>query len=813
MDAQSKFGTSPMVTRSVSEGLISGLWPDSSLTLRVTMGILALILPRMTPAAEFTAAPLRVPEGFVVELAAAPPLVAHPLMADFDEQGRLYVAANCGENLPRAELEKRLPNFVQRLEDTDGDGVFDRAMMFADKMTFPQGCLWLDGSLYVASSGAIWKLTDTDDDGVADVRVKLVGDFGYTGNAADVHGPFRGPDGRIYWCEGRHGHEIKDAEGKLISRGKAARIFSCRLDGSDVQTFCSGGMDNPVEIVFTPTGDMLGTVNLMYDKPRGDCLVHWQYGGVYPREDFAQSLGGEFVRTGDLLSEVHNFGHVAVSGLCRASGNQLGEGYDGSLFITQFNTNRIVRTVLEPAGSTFKVKSNEDFAVSTSTDFRPTDVLEDADGSLLVIDTGGWFRIGCPQSQIEKSHIHGAIYRIRRKDAAKVEDPRGRKLGWKKLSLHELLLRLDDARPAVRDRAVPALAERVHKEAPPPPGIVSGLMEYQLVSGLMPDFKPPVLQRWISDLAQRNTFNSLQQIQPFLAHEDPSVRHLAARALLYADRRSVVDDDVIFKGLTKMVREAPPSNAVATAALGRIYAKRADVAESLLEVTSPTLKDDRLLQHALTFALIESGDRKTLSQALLSPDEPTRNVAATALDALRRPALRAEDQKWIDIPAASVGKPLTDDERKQLLAIESSLPAGDAARGKALFASDRTACAKCHRIGKEGGQVGPDLSTIGRSRARRDLLEALLYPSASFARGFASYSVETKDGKVHSGIILGESSKELRLGIDAQNAATIAADNIEEIRAAELSIMPADVANRLEPQALADLIEYLKSLD
>jgi glucose/arabinose dehydrogenase len=254
--------------------------------------------------------PLQVPAGYVAEQVAGPPLVTHPLMGTFDHKGRLYLAASAGENLPRAELEARLPNYVQRLEDVDGDGRFDKATKFADKLTFPQGCLWWEGSLYVASSGAIWKFTDADDDGIAEQRLKLVGDFGYTGNAADVHGPFAGPDGRIYWCEGRHGHEIKDAAGNIISRGKAARIFNCRPDGSDVQTYCSGGMDNPVEVLFLPNGEMLGTVNLMYSRPRGDCLVNWQYGGVYPREDFAESLDAEFRRTGPLLPEIHNFGHV-----------------------------------------------------------------------------------------------------------------------------------------------------------------------------------------------------------------------------------------------------------------------------------------------------------------------------------------------------------------------------------------------------------------------------------------------------------------------------------------------------------------------
>ena len=77
-------------------------------------------------------ATLRVPDGFTVELVAASPLVEHPLMAGFDDRGRLFVADNAGLNLPADELLKQLPNMVRRLEDADGDGRFDRSTLFAD---------------------------------------------------------------------------------------------------------------------------------------------------------------------------------------------------------------------------------------------------------------------------------------------------------------------------------------------------------------------------------------------------------------------------------------------------------------------------------------------------------------------------------------------------------------------------------------------------------------------------------------------------------------------------------------------------------
>ena len=75
----------------------------------------------------------------------------------------------------------------------DGDGKFDKRTVFADKMMFPEGTMWHDGSLYVAAPPSIWKLTDTDGDGVADQRVEWFQGKTLTGCANDLHGPYLGP--------------------------------------------------------------------------------------------------------------------------------------------------------------------------------------------------------------------------------------------------------------------------------------------------------------------------------------------------------------------------------------------------------------------------------------------------------------------------------------------------------------------------------------------------------------------------------------------------------------------------------------------
>src|SRR5438445_8715039 len=85
---------------------------------------------------------LTLPAGFEIERVAGPPLVNRPIVADFDEQGRLYVADSSGSNDKVDQQLKQRPHRIVRLEDTDGDGRFDRSTVFAGGMMFPEGTLW-----------------------------------------------------------------------------------------------------------------------------------------------------------------------------------------------------------------------------------------------------------------------------------------------------------------------------------------------------------------------------------------------------------------------------------------------------------------------------------------------------------------------------------------------------------------------------------------------------------------------------------------------------------------------------------------------
>lgn len=352
------------------------------------------------------------PEGYTLEVVAASPLVTHPIMGCLDDKGRLFVGDAVGVNWNKAQLDASPPNRVLMLEDTDKDGSYDKSTVFADKMTFPQGACWLNGSLYVGSPPGIWKLTDTDNDGVADQREMIVGGFDYTGNAADIHGPFLHPNGRLYWCHGRKGHKVVQKDGTQVDESLACGIWSCKPDGSDVAWHSLGCGDNPVEVDFTRDGDIIGVQNLYYSQPRGDTIIHWLYGGVYERSDQLKAIA-HLPRTLEHMPVMYNFGHVAVSGSCFWKSYPSKSKDAQQFMVTHFNTQRLVRMELTPSGSTYKPVENE-FLKLYNPDIHLTDVMEDPrDGSLILLDTGGWFRIGCPSSLMAKSDLLGAVYRIK----------------------------------------------------------------------------------------------------------------------------------------------------------------------------------------------------------------------------------------------------------------------------------------------------------------------------------------------------------------------------------------------------------------
>ena len=107
--------------------------------------------------------------------------------------------------------------------------------------------------------------------------------------------------------------------------------------------------------------------------------------------------------------------------------------------------------------------------------------------------------------------------------------------------------------------------------------------------------------------------------------------------------------------------------------------------------------------------------------------------------------------------------------------------------------------------------MGPALSTIGDIRQPGDLLESIVLPSASFARGFRSYTVATESGRVYTGVISRETTRSIWIKAADLSEVRVPRDQVEAIRESATSIMPQGLDKTLTPGQLADLLAFLRS--
>lgn len=710
-----------------------------------------------------------IPAGYELQRVAGPPLVQRPVHMCFDDQGTLYVTDSSG-NTDKASVQLKDPQHrVLRLVDTDGDGVFDESTVFADKLPLPEGILVHDGSVYVGAPPHIWKLRDTDGDHVADERTEWFDGGSIEGCGNDMHGPYRGPDGFFYWCKGAFAPQEHELSNGATLKSSAAHIYRARPDGSQLEMVITGGMNNPVGLAFSQTGErfLSGTFFDLSQPGRRDGILHAVYGGTYGRKN--PRVLTPHPDTGDLLPILTQLGPAAPSGMLMANHSAL--GLNGDLLCTEFNTRRLSRHRLSRSGSSYSAETST-LLESDNTDFHPTDVIEDADGSLLVADTGSWYMICCPTSKVAKPDILGAIYRIQKKSPSPLSDPRGLELDWNQPQVSWL----SDQRPAVVKRAIDALAnagnvDDLRRASAKIPAVwslhrIQSQPARQAIRVFLNDESSDVSAAAIHSVALWRDRDAVKQLTRLLSHDDRQLRRLSAMAL------------------------GRIGNSNATSPLLRTYSESADP----------------FLTHAVIHAIHEIGDNDGLpanhpvtQQVRLMEEIDQRNISPDELPEIQL-------AKAVEPSPEKIAR-----QKQRLDELAAFLPKADAHRGAKLFSNrDKSKCIICHLKGNQGVRLGPDLTRIGAIRSERDLLEAIVYPSASIARYHEIVNVLTEDGRAISGLLVKETVDKIFLASAAGVLQPVRIKTIEEARYSDVSLMPEGLDRVLKPQEIADLVAYLK---
>lgn len=560
-----------------------------------------------------------VPEGFTTEVVAGPDLVDYPMFATLDETGRLFVFESTGNVYEKTQDALENPRFrIKLLEDLDGDGFYDKATIFADKVGFPQGGVFYKGSLYASSAPDLLKLTDTDNDGVADQREVLLSGWVLNVNANSLIGPFMGPDGRLYLTNAIEGFDVTTQEGVRL-KGETARIWRVKTDGSGLEWISAGGMNNPVELTFTEAGEPIGT-ETYFTNPRAgqrDALVYWTEGGVYPKPNDNIARDG-LVRTGELMPVVSKYSRVSPAGIGRYRSNVFGESFRQNLFSAQFNTHQVIRHKLIRDGASFRT-DDEVFFFRDDEDFHPTDVLEDADGSLLVVETGGWFIKGCPLSQVSKPELKGSIYRVRKRNAERPKDPYGNNIAWNTHSTEAAIELLNDDRAFVSDRAAQWLVDKAEVSA--------------LVQLLKTASSEVTRTKAVFALYRIGTPAALKAVREALGDRALPVKVAAARSA------GLAKDPQAVNALTDLLRQGEPAaKRQAATALGQIGDNEA--VDALLAAAGE--EDDRFIRHAIIFSLVSLNAPDLVMPALDDPSHQVREAALIALDQMPSSTLRPD---------------------------------------------------------------------------------------------------------------------------------------------------------------------------
>jgi putative membrane-bound dehydrogenase-like protein len=355
----------------------------------------------------------KIQPGFRLELVAAEPLVCDPMAMEFDENGIAYVLEIPAYN-EYGKPEPRTPGSIARLEDTDGDGRFDRRTTFAGDLKYPTGLFCYDGGLFVGDAPNLLYLNDTDGDGVADQREVLYTGFGSAQAGESQLNSFRwGLDNRIHINTGLDGGDIRpanepDAPPRVVRNRRIlldprTRKFDLTSGGGQHgMSFDDWGRvyvcdnSNPVQVItyddrYIERNPLMSAPAPMKSLGKGKGFT--KLVRVSEAENWRR-IRLQLIEQGAEVTDTYEFDRptgvfTSATGATVYRGDAWPEELRGTLFTGEVVNNLVYHMRIHENGldlSTERLDGDSGFLASVDTWFRPVQFAHGPDGNLYMID-------------------------------------------------------------------------------------------------------------------------------------------------------------------------------------------------------------------------------------------------------------------------------------------------------------------------------------------------------------------------------------------------------------------------------------------